>query len=223
MKEITKIYLVTNCYNIPNKVYIGKTKNNRKNDHKQTYGKDIVYTEIDQIFSFKRTDWEPLETYWIQQFKAWGFEVLNKKIKGGSGVEFCSEEHKLKIGIANSKPKPKWFGNKISKITTGLNKGRKITWSSKISNSLKGKPKSKKHIENIGKVKLGNTNLLNYKYTIKQRENQSISKSKFPIICLELNHIFRNINLASKEMNISPTLIRDVCEGKRVKAKKIHF
>ena len=34
--NITYIYLVTNCYNDPNKVYIGKTKNTRKNNIRQS-------------------------------------------------------------------------------------------------------------------------------------------------------------------------------------------
>ena len=37
--DITRIYLVTNCYDDPFKVYIGKTKNNRKRDHKLRFGK----------------------------------------------------------------------------------------------------------------------------------------------------------------------------------------
>jgi hypothetical protein len=41
----TKIYLVTYCYNDYNKVYIGKTINDksRKNDHKRKYGNEIDF------------------------------------------------------------------------------------------------------------------------------------------------------------------------------------
>ena len=78
--SLTKIYLVENCYGDPNKVYIGKTKNSRKKDHVKTYGPQIIYNEIDEIHSLNRKDWKPLETYWIHQFKQWGFEVMNKKI-----------------------------------------------------------------------------------------------------------------------------------------------
>ena len=42
------IYLVENCYNDPNKVYIGKTKSSRKSDHKRKFGDKIVYTVIDE-------------------------------------------------------------------------------------------------------------------------------------------------------------------------------
>jgi hypothetical protein len=102
---------VTNCYNNPNWVYIGKTINSRKNPHQQTYGKNIIYTEIDKILSTHKQDWEPLETYWIEQFKAWGFEVVNKRKKGGSGSE---GGHKM----------PNGFGDKLSKKL----KGRKNYW-----------------------------------------------------------------------------------------------
>ena len=95
MTSVTHIYLVENCYGDPNKVYIGKTKNSRENDHKRKFGKQIIYNFIDQVNSLDKKDWEPLEKYWIQQFKAWGFEIINKN-NGGGGSEYCSEETKQK-------------------------------------------------------------------------------------------------------------------------------
>ena len=67
--QITKIYLVTNCFGNPNKIYIGKTKGSRKNDHKKTYGQNINYDYIDEVNSLSREDWEPLETFWINYFR----------------------------------------------------------------------------------------------------------------------------------------------------------
>ena len=52
---MTKIYLVENCYGDLNKVYIGKTKNSRENNHKNTYGDQIIYTIIDEIPSLDST------------------------------------------------------------------------------------------------------------------------------------------------------------------------
>jgi hypothetical protein len=97
MIHTTKIYLVTNCYGDSNKVYIGKTKNCRKNSHQQTYGKSITYDYIDEINSLDKKDWEPLETYWIQQFITWGFNVMNIKRSGGSGPSYLSIESRNKI------------------------------------------------------------------------------------------------------------------------------
>ncbi len=108
----TFIYLVENCYNDPNKVYIGKTKNSRKTTHKKTYGSNITYTIIDKIDSLIKQDWEPLETYWIEQFRQWNYEVVNIRKKGGGGMEFCSDDTKNKISNALKGRKNTWHNNK---------------------------------------------------------------------------------------------------------------
>lgn len=79
----TKIYLIENCYNNPNKVYIGKTKNRR--NHKNKFGVNIYYTVIDEMYSLNVKDWKWLESYWIEQFRQWGFDVMNVRKQGGSG------------------------------------------------------------------------------------------------------------------------------------------
>jgi hypothetical protein len=97
MGEITKIYLIENIEPGTNKVYIGKTIDSRKSAHKSKYGPQIKYTYIDEVNSLSYNDWEPLETYWIEQFKQWGFDVVNKRGKGGSGPEFHKEETKTNM------------------------------------------------------------------------------------------------------------------------------
>jgi hypothetical protein len=93
MINITYIYLVENCFNDPNKVYIGKTKNpnSRKSAHKINFGSDIIFNIIDQVNSLDKQVWEPIETYWINQFKAWEFNVQNKN-NGGGGPSYRSKE-----------------------------------------------------------------------------------------------------------------------------------
>ena len=59
---MTKIYLVENCYDDPNKVYIGKTINSTIGPHKRTYGKNITYTIIDEIYSLDHKLLKPLES-----------------------------------------------------------------------------------------------------------------------------------------------------------------
>jgi hypothetical protein len=106
--QITKIYLITNCYGDPNKVYIGKTiTNNRKSDHKKTYGKDIIFTYIDEINSLDRKNWKPLEIFWIEYFRQLGFDLQNKN-PGGGGPSFQNQETKNKIGI-KQKGNPKFI------------------------------------------------------------------------------------------------------------------
>jgi hypothetical protein len=96
MINITYIYLVENCFNDPNKVYIGKTKNpkDRKNHHSRVYGENIEYNIIDQVESLEHKDWKPIETMWIQSFICWGFDVQNIKKEGGSGSSEWTEEQK---------------------------------------------------------------------------------------------------------------------------------
>jgi hypothetical protein len=96
MIHTTKIYLVTNCFGDPFKVYIGKTNTSRESKHKFKFGKQILYEVIDEINSKNKNDWKLIETYWIQQFKAWGFKVLNQN-EGGGGPQFYSEEIKQKM------------------------------------------------------------------------------------------------------------------------------
>lgn len=100
-----KIYLVENCYRCSNKVYIGKATNtlkhgiNRKSCHRKKFGKQISFTFIDETQGTEC--WKKLECYWIEQFRQWGFEIMNEN-KGGGGPEFHSEETKYKMKTPKS-------------------------------------------------------------------------------------------------------------------------
>ena len=144
--ELTKIYLITNCYGNPNKVYIGKTINCRKYRHKQQFGSQITYNVIDEINSLDSKDWKPLECYWIEQFRQWGFDLQNKN-KGGGGSSFFTQVSKNKISKNRT---GKGYNN------TSRNKGRiiSIEENKKRSNSLLGNIKSKKT-----KLKISTTRL----------------------------------------------------------------
>lgn len=109
--NITRIYLVENCYGDSNKVYIGKEKSNKSRsryiDHKKTFGKDIIFTYIDLIEGWNIENWKPLECFWIEYFRQLGFNLQNKN-KGGCGPSFQTEKTKLRISKSskykNSKP-----------------------------------------------------------------------------------------------------------------------
>lgn len=177
---MTYIYLVTNCFNDSNKVYIGKTKNSRKSKHKQIFGSQIIYTEIDKINSLDRKYWEPLETYWIEQFRQWGFEIVNIRKRGGSGPEFQTEEVKIKI-----------------KNST-IGKSKSLTHALNISKGKKGKPstfKGHKHsaysIEKIRKYHLGKkcsketkdkmeVSSIGKSKSLEHKQNMSLSKKNIP-------------------------------------------
>lgn len=118
---MTKIYIVTNIDDNPYTVYVGKTSiNTRKSGHKLKFGKHINFEYIDEIQSEDKKDWKPLESYWIDQFKAWGYNVLNKN-EGGGGLKNHTQEVKDRMsqsrkGLVKSKD---WIDN-ISKANKGL-------------------------------------------------------------------------------------------------------
>jgi len=128
MINITKIYIVTNIDNDPNKVYIGKTKTSRESKHKLKYGSQISYTYIDEIPSLNRKDWKPLETKWIKYYINLGYNVVNIRKNGGSGPEYWTEEQKEKHKMPRPGSGPK-YRSEEDKI--------------KISKGNKGKPKPK--------------------------------------------------------------------------------
>jgi hypothetical protein len=166
MINITKIYLITNIDNNPNKIYIGKTKNSRESKHKLKYGSQIIYTYIDEVNSLNYKDWEPLETYWIEQFKQWGFEVINKRKKGGSGPEYWTEEQKIK----HKKPRP-GSGPKFRSEEVKI----------KISKGNKNKPKPKNFNSHLSQPILQydlNGNLINeWKNSSEASKNTGIKKA----------------------------------------------
>lgn len=152
MIHTAKIYLVTNCFGDPNKVYIGKTKNSRKTNHKKTYGTQIEYTYIDESSSLDRKDWEPLESFWIEYYKFLGFEVLNKN-KGGGGPEKYTEEQKQKM-------KNRVFSEEHKR---------------KIKEGKLGKKNSKEHNQKISKTRL-EMKIKQSEETINKRMKNQIGK-----------------------------------------------
>lgn len=161
---MTRIYVVSNCFGDPNKVYIGKTVTSRYNAHKRTFGKYIIYDVIDEIDTMDQSQWKPLESYWIEQFKHWGFLVMNKN-SGGSGPSYLCEEQKenLRVPKKNKKnfsyPKTQCFIQAV----TGKPKHHPESRNKKISESLKGKKKSDQHRENLSKAIKGKSNAKNKK------------------------------------------------------------
>jgi hypothetical protein len=182
--NVTRIYLVTNCYEDPNKVYIGKTKNNRKYVHKKRFGFNITYDYIDEINSLDRKDWEPLESYWIEQFRQWGFDIQNKN-KGGGGSNQVSEETRLKM----KKPRK----------GSGRKPGFKLT--QEQLNKLK-KPRKKQSFETIEKRRLklqGQKRTLKTKLLMSQNKQGKPSNNLKTINQYDLNGIFIKTWNTSKE------------------------
>ena len=194
----TSIYLVENCYNDYNKVYIGKTKNSRRNPHEKTYGENISYTVIDEVYSLDKKDWKPLECFWICYFRFLGFKVLNKNEGGGGVIQHTKESiEKYKLWRKDKKP---MLGKKQSKIT----KKRK-------SDALKGRPKPEGFGDMMRKVRLGKPKPKD------MGKKVSISISK-PIIQCTLDgkdiKEWKNGKQASIKLKIPASNISLCCHGK---------
>jgi hypothetical protein len=184
----TYIYCIENCYNDPNKVYIGKTyiEGSRKPKHKNTFGDQINCITIDVIHSKDKNIWKTIETKWIQHYKDLGFNVQNKN-EGGGGCVIASDEMKIKISKANKgkirteeqkkhyrKPKPEGFGEKLSKATKGHYSSKKGIKSGP-NLKLKGRISPMK-----GKINLG----------IKGKVGHRTGKGTFKILDIKNNIIF---------------------------------
>jgi len=128
--------------------YVGKAKNifRRKHKHSQKYGNNIKIKLLDEV-----EDWKYWESYWIEQFKVWGFKLLNQN-EGGGGPSQYTEESKLKM----RKPRKIGTGEKISKSLIERNHSQYYTKEvrEKISKGNKIlKPFTKEHSNNMAIAK----------------------------------------------------------------------
>jgi hypothetical protein len=142
--------------------YIGKTKNPtlREKDHKSKYGNNISFVVIDETLDIKEI-WKFWESYWIEQFKVWGFELLNKN-KGGGGLVTHTDKTKLKIS-QNKLGKKQSNLSSLKKSNSMKNGGAlkisiantnpSIETRQKMSLAKLGKPNN-----NLSKAKLGKPN-----------------------------------------------------------------
>ena len=220
----TKIYLITNIDNNPNKIYIGKTTNSRENDHRIKFGNQITYEYIDEINSLDSKDWKPLETKWIQHYLKLGYILVNKQKIGGSGVEFHSQETKNKMSSSRINRKITW-GSKISKANKGKKHSEETKQKQRIAklgkkyseerNQKLRKPKSEETKQKISKAKLGKLKSDDYKQKI------SNIKSK-PVLQYDLHGNFikewPSATKAGESLNKKNSAISECCNNKRKSA-----
>lgn len=198
--DITKIYLVENCYGDLNKVYIGKSvsTSHRKHNHKITYGREINFSIIDSIDSIDKKDWKPLECYWIEQFRQWGFKVMNKN-KGGGGpskyapdiiaqIRVSNDPHYQKGSLRNrrisesNKESQKWSLERRLKHSIAL-QGRILGPCSdqrkeKISKANKGRVRSEETRAKLSQISLGRKRSEETKRKMRGRIRSEESKVK---------------------------------------------
>jgi hypothetical protein len=183
--------------------YIGKAKDptRRKHSHRRTFGLDIQFYVIDEV-----EDWKFWESYWIEQFKQWGFKLENKN-KGGGGPSSYTEEQKQKM----RKSRIEGTGDKISKTLKERNHSQYYTEEirQKMSIPQKGKPRSftEEHIKNVSKANLESKGKTVECYTL-----DGIFIKDFP--CLREAKIW----LSKEKFIHSPNVdkqIKDCCNGRQ--------
>jgi hypothetical protein len=134
--NMTKIYVLERN-NIP--FYIGKTIQEIK-DRYYTHGSRKTDSEIIEIDCVDDNDWRFWESWYIELYKSWGFELDNKNNGGGGRgpgwISTPERNNKIKLSMINhSQYYTEDVRNKISE-------GNKIS-----------KPFSNEHIQNMGIAK----------------------------------------------------------------------
>lgn len=208
-------------------LYIGKTKNSlnlRQKQHQKKFNFNINLIELDKV---GEKDWKFWECYWINQFKQWGFILLNKN-KGGGGPEYHTEESKLKMSLT-----PKYFNSiKLKGIkrpdVSYRFKGKSLSDDTKlkISESKRNHP-SYNDPERGNKIKT--SNYIHYKEgsernrkisnKLKGRKAEWTSARNINILQYnkDMNFIkeWKSATEASKYINKKPSAISECCSGKR--------
>ncbi len=133
---LVKIYYLCENNGIP--FYVGKTKNTLRKRETSHIFRLKKYVKIQGIDEVEESEWKYWESYWIEQFKNWGFILENKNV-GGGGLHNLSEEHiqKLRNKVCSESSKKKMSESR---------KGHPMytdEWREKISKSKKGIPNPK--------------------------------------------------------------------------------
>jgi len=206
-EKLTNIYVLIDP--ITNLVrYVGKTddikirlkEHIRKAKYSKTHknnwinsllnkGLNPIIETIDKIPNNEASFWE---IYWIEQFKAWGFNLTNIAI-GGLGGNLGSEVNK-----------------KISESKKGFKH------SEETKNSLRNFRLGKKHNEETIKMFSDTRKGINNPMWGKKRTESSKKYTK--IIQLDINNNFlkewQGVTIVANELKISRQSITDVCYGR---------
>lgn len=78
----------------------------------------------------------------------------------------------------------------------------------KVSKGNLGKNKSIQHRNNISKARQGMI------FTQDHKDNMSKSRKKYTVLCIQNNKIYPSANQASKDLNIPPCAVMNICRKK---------
>lgn len=193
MINTIQIYFLHKGDNIP--FYIGETSlplKSRLSHHKRKLGKDILIEQLDVV---SLDSWRFWESWYIELFKSWGFNLTNKNKGGGGsdkGISKHTPESKLKIGASRiGKTLTKETKLKQSKSNTGISRN-------KGNNFALGYIRSEQSKDNIGK---------NLQKPILQCNLQN-----------EFIQEFESVNKVKEYLNTKSTVIYQCLKGKRENA-----
>ncbi len=193
---MVRIYFLHTGNNIP--FYVGetsKTLKKRLNDHKRKYGSNIKIELLEEV-----VDWRFWESYWIYQFKAWGYKLTNKN-NGGGGCEKGTPKHTLESRKKIGEPR----------------KGKSLSIETRLKQSISN--------TGISRNK-GNSYAKGYKRTLESIKN-IIEKRKKPIYQLDKqDNIIKewpSIKEASQTLNVQSSDINNCCRGKNKTAGGYKF
>ena len=193
MINTIQIYFLHKGDNIP--FYIGETSlplKSRLSHHKRKLGKDILIEQLDVV---SLDSWRFWESWYIELFKSWGFNLTNKNKGGGGsdkGISKHTLESKLKIGASRiGKTLTTETKLKQSKSNTGISRN-------KGNNFALGYIRSEQSKNNIGK---------NLQKPILQCNLQN-----------EFIQEFESINKVKEYLNTKSTVIYQCLKGKRENA-----
>ena len=172
-------------------------------------------------------------------------DTLGKKIKGKM-LKLCNKDGYLVVNLTKDGKSrlikvhrlvgfafvEGWFegafidhidGNRANNVWTNLhwvtqkeNMNNPIA-KERIRKAHKGRKLSYEHRQNISKSNKGHS------HTEETKKKMSENTKKKKVYCIELNKVFESISEASRELNLSPGHISEVCNGKRKHEKGYHF
>lgn len=199
-------------------IYESKHRKNHKCNWINKLNKKGENPIIKIIDIVSENDWEFWEMYWIEQFLAWGFNLVNET-PGGEGYRH-SEETKQKIRLANSGENHYFYGKNHTKSSK-----------EKISESLKGNSHAKGFKHSIETLEKSKNNLNEYykKNPRSEEHNKKISESNSktkssPIFQYDVNkniiNKFESVRIAAKKLGIKNDGIYKCASGKQKMYKK---
>lgn len=199
-----------------------KRRNNKLYSWFKKLTKQQLTPIIEELDNCDQSNWQIIEQYWIAQFKAWQFNLLNST-EGGTGNVNPSPETRKKISDGN-KGKTPWNKGipcreetKIKLIQLLTGKKCSAETKKKISLLHSGKKMSEEAKKKMSIAQKGHPD---YRSKVgKQNQINSVSK---PISQYnKQNDFISNFNsaeIACKITGINKSHIRECCTGKRKSA-----